>query len=297
MKPEEALPPTEMLNPRLNRFSLLHGALLAIVGGFLDAFTFVEKGHVFANAMTGNVVLLGVSTAAGNWVQAGGNLLPILAFLMGIVVAEILKNPRVQRAVHWSATICLVTETVLLLMIGALPSWVPDYGFTLSISFIATLQNSMFPKIEKHTIATVMTTANLRSLFQTLTALAFSHPHHDAASKVRIFGTVCASFLFGAVLGGLVSPLAHNRALWVPSALLLLICATLLWTVSAPRRLPSESIPNLTQLTGVTGTLRSDATASPHRTENDLGEPAPSVGDHRAIPLDRATPRTPTLGG
>jgi uncharacterized membrane protein YoaK (UPF0700 family) len=239
MKPQEAVSPTEMLNPGVNRFSLLHGALLAIVGGFLDSFTFVQKGHVFANAMTGNVVLLGVFTAAGNWVQAGRHLLPILAFAIAIVVAEMLKNPRVQRAVHWPATICLVTETLLLLIMGALPRWVPDYCFTLSISFIATLQSAMFPKIEKHTIATVMMTGNLRSLFQTLMTMAFSHPHHEAALKVRIFGTVCASFFFGAVLGGLVSPLAHNRALWVPSALLLVIGATLLWTVSAPRRWPS----------------------------------------------------------
>ena len=93
MNPEEALPATEILNPIVNRFSLFHGALLAIVGGFLDAFTFLEKGHVFANAMTGNVVLLGVFTATGNWLQAGGHLLPILAFSVGIVVAEILKRP------------------------------------------------------------------------------------------------------------------------------------------------------------------------------------------------------------
>lgn len=225
-----------MLNPRLNPFSLVHAALLAIVGGFLDAFTFIEKGHVFANAMTGNVVLLGVLTATGNWAQAGGHLLPILAFLIGIVAAEILKDPRVERAVHWPATICLVTETLLLLILGFLPGLVPDYGFTLSISFIATLQSAMFPKIEKHTIATVMTTGNLRSLFQALTAIGLSHPQNDAASKVRVFGTVCVSLLFGAVLGGLVSPLAHNRALWVPGGMLLFVCATLLWKVSVPRR-------------------------------------------------------------
>ena len=239
MNPEEALNATEILNPLLNRFSLFHGALLAIVGGFLDAFTYLEKGHVFANAMTGNVVLLGIFTAAGNWLQAGGHLLPIIAFLVGIVVAEILKNPRVRRAVHWPATICLITETILLLVAGALPGDVPNYFFTLSISFVATLQNSMFPRIERQTINTVMTTGNLRSLFQTLTAVAFSHPHNDAASKIRIFGTVCASFLFGALFGGFVSPLAHNRALWVPSSLLLLICSTLLWTVASPRRLLS----------------------------------------------------------
>jgi uncharacterized membrane protein YoaK (UPF0700 family) len=238
MNPQDA-PATEVLNPRLNRFSLIHGAILAIVGGFLDAFTFLEKGHVFANAMTGNVVLLGVFTAAGNWVQAGGHLLPILAFLFAIVVGEILKNPQVERAVHWSATICLVTEILLLFIMGGLPKWVPDYCFTLSISFIATLQSAMFPKIEKHTINTVMTTGNLRSLFQGITSILFSHPLENPASKVRIFGIVCTSFFCGAILGGLVSPLAHNRALWVPSVLLLLICVTLIWTMGAPRRSPS----------------------------------------------------------
>ena len=141
MNPEEALAATDILNPLLNRFSLFHGALLAIVGGFLDAFTYLEKGHVFANAMTANVVLVGVFTAAGKWLQAGGHLLPILAFLVGIVVAEILKNPRVRRSVHWPATICLVTETILLLIAGALPSNVPTgrgSGYRLAQRIAAT---------------------------------------------------------------------------------------------------------------------------------------------------------------
>jgi uncharacterized membrane protein YoaK (UPF0700 family) len=241
MNPRKA-PAIEVLNPQINRFSLLHGAILAVVGGFLDAFTFIEKGHVFANAMTGNVVLLGVFTAARNWTQAGGHLLPILAFLLGIVVGEILKNPRIERAVHWSATVCLVTEIIVLVIMGGLPASVPYYFFTLSISFVATLQSAMFPKIEKYTINTVMTTGNLRSLFQTLTAVVFSHLHEEGAtSKIRIVGTVCTSFLLGAFLGGLVSPLAHNRALWVPSGLLFFICATLIWTMSPPKGSPESS--------------------------------------------------------
>ena len=36
--------------------------LLAAAGGFLDGFTWVGHGHVFANAMTGNVVLLPSNT-------------------------------------------------------------------------------------------------------------------------------------------------------------------------------------------------------------------------------------------
>ena len=35
-------------------------AILAIVGGFLDAYSYLMRGHVFANAQTGNIVLFGV---------------------------------------------------------------------------------------------------------------------------------------------------------------------------------------------------------------------------------------------
>jgi Na+/H+ antiporter NhaC len=62
------LPPTSQLTAAED--SLPVAALLAASGGFLDAFTYIGQGHVFANAMTGNVVLLGVYAATGNWTQS-----------------------------------------------------------------------------------------------------------------------------------------------------------------------------------------------------------------------------------
>jgi hypothetical protein len=46
------------------------GVLLAGVGGFLDAYTFVGRGGVFANAQTGNIVLLGVAAGERHWPAA-----------------------------------------------------------------------------------------------------------------------------------------------------------------------------------------------------------------------------------
>lgn len=43
------------------------GVLLALVGGGLDAYTFISRGGVFAGAQTGNVVLLGVAAAQRHW--------------------------------------------------------------------------------------------------------------------------------------------------------------------------------------------------------------------------------------
>jgi hypothetical protein len=51
--------------------------LLAVVGGFLDAYTYIGRGGVFANAQTGNIVLLGIYASKGEWQQVLRVILPI----------------------------------------------------------------------------------------------------------------------------------------------------------------------------------------------------------------------------
>lgn len=42
---------------------LLAGLMLLLTTGFIDIYTFLAHGHVFAEAMTGNLVLIGVGTS------------------------------------------------------------------------------------------------------------------------------------------------------------------------------------------------------------------------------------------
>ena len=53
------------------------GLLLALTGGILDAYTYLNRGAVFATAETGNLVLLGVNLAMGHWLKVIYYLLPI----------------------------------------------------------------------------------------------------------------------------------------------------------------------------------------------------------------------------
>ena len=78
------------------------GALLAMAGGLLDAYTYVMRGGVFANAQTGNIVLLGVRAIEGEWGGVLHYLLPILAFAVGVIAAELIKGKfRYAQPVHW----------------------------------------------------------------------------------------------------------------------------------------------------------------------------------------------------
>ena len=46
------------------------GILLALSGGFMDAYSYMCRGKVFANAQTGNILLLGINISERNWHMA-----------------------------------------------------------------------------------------------------------------------------------------------------------------------------------------------------------------------------------
>ena len=55
------------------------GIILALSGGFMDAYSYLERGNVFANAQTGNLLLFGVNLAEGNYfAMLSASYLPIL---------------------------------------------------------------------------------------------------------------------------------------------------------------------------------------------------------------------------
>ena len=65
---------------------------LTLSGGFQDAYTYMGRGKVFANAQTGNIVLMATNFCEGDFAKALRYLLPLLAFAAGVYFAEP-KNP------------------------------------------------------------------------------------------------------------------------------------------------------------------------------------------------------------
>ena len=56
--------------------------------GFQDAYTYISRGQVFANAQTGNIVLLSAALLRGDWAVCLKYLIPILSFVLGTMAAE-----------------------------------------------------------------------------------------------------------------------------------------------------------------------------------------------------------------
>lgn len=193
--------------------------LLSAAGGSLDAFTWLVHGGVFANAQTGNVVLLGVFAASGQWRQSLSHIPPILAFLAGVFVAHRLRLHATQAGDRRAARFSLMVEIALLAVVAILPPRTLDLPIVLGVAFVAALQSSSFAKVEGWSYSSVMTTGNLRRSAEALFAGAARPPDHQALRQARAFGAVCASFALGAVLGGLCAPRLHNAALAAPIVL------------------------------------------------------------------------------
>ena len=136
------------------------GVLLALTGGFLDAYTYVSRGGVFANAQTGNMVLLGIRLSEGAWRQAAYYFVPIVAFAAGVLLAELIqKKHKWNAGLHWRQRTVLI-EAAVLLAAGFVPSGKLDSGVNIAISFVCAMQVESFRKIHGLTYATTMCTGN-----------------------------------------------------------------------------------------------------------------------------------------
>jgi uncharacterized membrane protein YoaK (UPF0700 family) len=196
--------------------------LLGSAGGFLDAFTWLGHGGVFANAQSGNVVLLAVGLATAHWSQALRHIPPIVEFLAGVFTEHLLRTHEARRGHHRSALFSLGVEIVLLLLVAMLPRDFPDLPIVLGIAFVAALQNSGFTKVEKLAYNSVMTTGNLRRTAETFFAGLTTPRDPDALRQTSVFASICTTFAVGACLGAFVTARLSNAAVILPAAALAL---------------------------------------------------------------------------
>jgi uncharacterized membrane protein YoaK (UPF0700 family) len=215
-----------MTHVRTRPESLPTGMLLAGVGGFLDAYTFVGHNGVFANAQTGNIVLLGVNAQAGHWQEALLHIPPVLAFMLGVALAQTLAQPAVRRIVQRPTRWVLIAEIGVLAAVGAMPCWRPSRVVPGAISFVAAAQVSTFRSLPGGEYSSTLTTSNLRALIVNLCEWRTSH---DPASwhHATHLAAVLVAFAVGAGVGGLCTRLFHQQAAWIAAAALVIVLVAL----------------------------------------------------------------------
>ncbi len=196
--------------------SFIMGMLLALVGGYLDAYTYITRDGVFATAQTGNTVLFAVRAASPEYNGAFQNVPPFLAFIAGVLVAEHMKA-RLDK--HRRGVLGL--ECVILFIVGWLPGSVPNMIITISIAFASSLQIATFNKLGKWSYNSTITTGNLRTA-ASASYEAFARHDKESMKKFIGFTAIIVSFIGGALIGTLFSTSLEYKAIWIASGIILI---------------------------------------------------------------------------
>lgn len=191
--------------------SLRLGVLLAIVGGFLEAYTFFCRGGVFANCQTGNLVMFALSAADGNGADMILYLIPVIAFIVGIFLAEWVKQIfRLYEKLHWRQIIILF-EIFCLAVTAFIPEGNLDVIVTTVIAFVCSMQVESFRKVRGNAFATTMCTGNLRSASENLYHW-IAGGDKEAKKKGQHYLTIVGSFMMGAVVGAALTHVFAEKA-------------------------------------------------------------------------------------
>lgn len=193
---------------------------LAFSGGLQDAYTYTVRGNVFANAQTGNVVLMSVLLMRGDWLQGLQYLCPLLSFSGGVFVTDRIQSRfKNSKKLHWRQGVLLI-EVALLFAVGFIPQGY-NMAANVLVSFSCAMQLHAFRKVSGNPYASTMCIGNLRSGTSALSAWLSGHDPKDARRAGCYFGIILV-FAIGAGIGGNLALRCGMRVIWISDIFLLI---------------------------------------------------------------------------
>ena len=200
--------------------SFLTAVFLSLSGGLQDAYTYLFRGKVFANAQTGNIVLLSTNIMDGRWDKVLHYLVPLCAFALGVLAAEKMREHfQAMQRLHWRQLVVL-GEVLLLFAVGFLPQS-QNLLANAIVSFACAMQVQAFRKVNGYAFASTMCIGNLRSGMESLCAYGKTKDKKILRKSGYYFGII---FLFavGAALGGHMIGYIGAKTIWISCTILLI---------------------------------------------------------------------------
>lgn len=217
--------------------------LLILAGGWFGGYTFVQRGGVFCNAQTANIVLFGIALGQRNWKHAAYLLIPITAYFAGAFVSELLgKSVKRFRFLRWD-TLLIGIEVLVIFILGLLPASVPDQVCQIALNFICSMQFNTFRQVEGIPAATTFVTNHIREVGSNL-AKYLRHKDEKSGRLVRLHGLLITFFALGAVLSAICCGLFAYRSIWGSGIVLLIIFIRLAYADRSYERAQLDQVPH-----------------------------------------------------
>jgi len=156
---------------------------------------------------------LGYAMAVGRY------LFPLMSFAVGVLLAEFLHvHFRDRGKLHWRQEVVAV-ECAIMIAVGFMPQGLNMLANCL-VSLACAMQVQSFRTVHGYGYASTMCIGNLRSGMAAV-ATYLSTRQKKYIVMARYYFGVILSFAVGAGIGGNLSPVLHERAIWTCAVLLL----------------------------------------------------------------------------
>ena len=217
---------------------LIFCLLLTAVGGFFDAYTFVNCDGIFANAQTGNFIFVGIDLIEGNYRDVIHYSIPILSFIIGVLVSKFIESKYKELSIFKHIYMLLLIQIFALLVIFIKYKFFGLDIRPIVISFICAIQFDGFRKVNNLVFASVFCTGNLRSMSEHLYKFIVLKKKESKIPLV-IYSTIITIFLSGVILGAAMSKYYQHKAILVP---LVIICINLFFVTIIYRKFGRKRI-------------------------------------------------------
>lgn len=178
---------------------------LTLAGGFQDAYSYFVRGGVFANALTGNIVLMASHFFTGEFELGIRYVFPFSAFALGFVITDQLHSRlKINGVFHWRHVI-LAIEFCLLVAVAFLP--MNETGNRIAnvmSSFACAMQVQAFRKVNGYAYASTMCIGNVRSGAEAFSAFLRTGDSKNLTQAWQYF-LITFVFFLGAGLGSVVT--------------------------------------------------------------------------------------------
>ncbi len=207
------------MKTKSNSIPIIVGLLISLSAGLMDVYSFLFRGKVFANAQTGNFILLGVNLFRGNFSEALRYIVPITFFGIGIVLAFVISQIQEFNEKHKFFSV-LVFEAIALSAVAFIPQSHNLIANSL-ISFVCGIQLEMFQRIINTSVATTMCIGNFRLFVHNALDYLYKKDK-ESIKKSLLYISVIFVFVLGAVIGSFLIEFFAEFAIIGSSAVLIL---------------------------------------------------------------------------
>ncbi|MCF6166038.1 YoaK family protein [Furfurilactobacillus rossiae] len=192
---------------------------LTMVGGFIDAYTFEQRGGSLAAMQTGNIIFLSVDVAKRNLPSLMTKVAAILFFSLGVLAVSLFKH---RHNTHYWRIPTLLLEMLVCIIVGFEPRSVSDIFAVPPLAMVMAMQTTAFNAIEGHGYNSVYSTGNLK---MAMIAIGEFHFHHNRSQLISalLYLELVVAFAAGAIISALLQLSFNVHAIWFAAVGILLI--------------------------------------------------------------------------